>query len=89
MDLLVSPDTGPVHIARALDVPVVSLYGHTNPWRVGPYRAYEELVIDRYTEPNAPPDPSGYDPKGGRMEEISVDDVLGRVRRARRAYVSP
>lgn len=86
MDLLVSPDTGPVHIARALDVPVIGLYGHTNPWRVGPYRAYEDLVIDRYTEPDAPSDPAGYDPRPGRMEEISVEDVLQRVRRARQEY---
>ncbi len=81
-DLLVAPDTGPVHIARALDVPVVGLFGHTNPWRVGPYRAYEELWIDRYTEPGEAPDPSNATPKLGRMERITVDDVLERVERA-------
>lgn len=86
MDLLISPDTGPVHIARALEVPVVGLYGHTNPWRVGPYRAYEDLVIDRYTEPGEDPDPSGYAPRPGRMEEISVGDVLEKVRIARSRY---
>jgi len=89
MDLLVSPDTGPVHIARALEVPVVGLYGHTNPWRVGPYRAYADLVIDAYTEPGAAPDPSGYEPKSGRMGTIGVDDVMARVARARERYVSP
>ena len=80
--LLIAPDTGPVHIARALGVPVVGLFGHTNPWRVGPYRAYEELWIDRYTEPGEPPDPSNWTPKLGRMEQITVDDVLERVQRA-------
>ena len=34
--LVLGPDTGPVHLARALDVPVIGLYGHTNPTRVGP-----------------------------------------------------
>jgi heptosyltransferase I len=47
----VAPDTGPLHIARALDTPVVGLFGHTNPWRVGPYRAGADLWLDAYTEP--------------------------------------
>lgn len=81
-DLLIAPDTGPVHIARALDVPVVGLFGHTNPWRVGPYRAWQELWIDRYTEPGEAPDPSNATPKLGRMERITTDDVLERVGRA-------
>lgn len=81
-DLVVAPDTGPVHIARALEVPVIGLYGHTNPWRVGPYRRYEDLWVDRYTEPGEAPDPGRFDPRHGRMEQITVDDVLERVGRA-------
>ena len=80
--LLIAPDTGPVHIARGVGVPVVGLFGHTNPWRVGPYRAWQDLWIDRYTEPGEPPDPSNWTPKLGRMEQITVDDVLERVQRA-------
>ena len=80
--LVVAPDTGPVHIARALEVPVVGLYGHTNPWRVGPYRKYHDLWVDRYTEPGEVPDPSNATPKLGRMERIAVRDVLERVERA-------
>ena len=81
-DLVIAPDTGPVHIARAMGIPVIGLYGHTNPWRVGPYRAWQELWIDRYTEPGEAPDPSNWTPKLGRMQEITVDDVLDRVQRA-------
>jgi heptosyltransferase I len=84
--LVVAPDTGPVHIARALEVPVIGLYGHTNPWRVGPYRRFTELWVDRYTDPGEAPDPSRFDPKLGRMERITVSDVLERVERARRDY---
>jgi heptosyltransferase I len=76
-DLVIAPDTGPLHIARALEVPVIGLFGHTNPWRVGPYRKYENLWIDRYTD--GPPDPSGYTPKLGRMELITVDDIMQKV----------
>jgi heptosyltransferase I len=84
--LVIAPDTGPVHISRALEVPVIGLYGHTNPWRVGPYRQYQELWIDRYTDPGEAPDPSRFDPKWGRMEQIEVTDVLERVERARELY---
>jgi heptosyltransferase I len=46
-DLVVSPDTGPLHAARALDRPVVGLYGYTNPKRYGPYRRPWQ-VVDGY-----------------------------------------
>ena len=81
----VAPDTGPLHIARAVGTPVVGLFGHTNPWRVGPYRAYEDLWIDAYTEPGEAPDPSNFTPKLGRMETIDARDVIERVERALRA----
>ena len=79
-NLVLAPDTGPVHLARAFGVPVIGLYGHTNPWRVGPFRAFEDLWVDAYTD--GAPDPSDFTPKLGRMERITVDDVLERVRRA-------
>ncbi|HEX6693410.1 MAG TPA: glycosyltransferase family 9 protein [Longimicrobiales bacterium] len=77
--LVIAPDTGPVHIARAMNVPVIGLYGHTNPWRVGPYRWCEHLWVDRYNEPGAAPDPSLAEPKGGRMALITAEDVISRI----------
>jgi heptosyltransferase I len=68
-------------------VPVIGLYGHTNPWRVGPYRKFEDLWVDHYTEPGAEPDPSHADARYGRMERITVDEVLERVERAVRRYI--
>lgn len=75
----VAPDTGPLHIARALGTPVVGIFGHTNPWRVGPYRAFEHLWIDAYTEPGDAPDPSNWTPKLGRMETIEPQSVIEKV----------
>lgn len=87
-DLVIAPDTGPVHMARAMEVPVIGLYGHTNPWRVGPYQKYQELWVDAYTEPGTEPDPSRFTPRDGRMETITVADVLERVDRAVERYPS-
>lgn len=84
--LVLAPDTGPVHIARAFDVPVVGLYGHTNPWRVGPWRAFEDLWVDRYTDPGTAPNASNRIPKWDRMPMITVDDVMSKVELAVRKY---
>lgn len=81
VDLLVSPDTGPLHIAHALQTPVVGLFGHTNPWRVGPWSRYRDLWLDRYTDPGEEPDASRVEPRHGRMEEIGVEEVLEAVER--------
>jgi len=84
--LVIAPDTGPVHIARALNVPVVGLYGHTNPWRVGPWRAFQDLWIDNYTEPGEQPDASNRSPKWNRMPTITVSQVMEKVDYAVRNY---
>jgi heptosyltransferase I len=86
-DLIVAPDTGALHVAHALGVPVVGLYGHTNPWRVGPYARFRDLVVDRYTDPGDPPDARRYAPKPGRMETITISDVLEKVDVALVRYV--
>ncbi len=86
-DLVIAPDTGPLHIAHALDVPVIGLFGHTNPARVGPWLRFRDLVVDRYTEPGDESDPSGYLPKNDRMDSITLDDVLEKVEVARSRYL--
>ena len=77
--LVIAPDTGPVHIARALNVPVVGIYGHTNPWRVGPWNAFSDLWVDHYTASGSPPDPSNREPKWHMMPTIEPSEVIGRI----------
>ena len=82
--LVLSPDTGPLHISVALDRPVVSLIGYSNPKRVGPYRKFRELMIDAYGEPGEDY-PVSMQNRRDRMPNISVNDVLERVQRWRNA----
>ena len=48
-DVVIAPDTGPTHIANALNTPVIGLYAATNPQRAGPYR-FQKLVVNHYTQ---------------------------------------
>jgi hypothetical protein len=43
-DLLVTGDTGPMHLASALDVPVVAVFGPSDPARWGPASARARVV---------------------------------------------
>jgi heptosyltransferase I len=47
--ILVSPDSGPVHIASALGTPVLGLYAATWSRRSGPYNSLD-LCVDRFPE---------------------------------------
>jgi heptosyltransferase I len=87
-DLVVAPDTGPMHIARAVGTPVVSLFGHTDPKRYGPYGAYSDLCVDRYNFDAAgvPTSQTGVGGRHGRMELITVAEVQQRVLAGLRTY---
>jgi len=43
-DLVICHDSGPMHIAAALERPIVALFGPTNPARTGPYCATARIV---------------------------------------------
>lgn len=45
--LVVSNDTGPMHVAAALGRPVVAVFGPTDPRRTGPYGQIEHVAQDR------------------------------------------
>ena len=74
---VVSPDTGPMHLAAAVDTPVVALFGPTAPWRTGPFGSGHQIIraglecspcFKRKCETKA------------CMDRISVEDVIGGIR---------
>ncbi|TEW56620.1 lipopolysaccharide heptosyltransferase family protein [Psychromonas sp. RZ22] len=42
--LVLAPDSGPAHIATTQGVPVIGLYGHSNPNRTRPYLSKETVI---------------------------------------------
>jgi heptosyltransferase I len=85
--LVISPDTGPLHMARALDVPVIGLFGYTNPRRSGPYRRFTDLVVDGYRRSSQEAPDITREKRAGGMSRITPQAVLEKVRLALDRYV--
>ncbi|MDQ6771285.1 MAG: glycosyltransferase family 9 protein, partial [Gemmatimonadota bacterium] len=83
--LVLSPDTGPLHMAVALDRPVISLMGYTNPKRTGPYGKFQDLVVDAYGDPGENY-PISMENRPGRMKRIETQHVLEKVALWQRKY---
>ena len=83
--LVVSLDTGPLHMAVALDRPVIALMGYNNPKRVGPYRRYRDLLVDAYGD-RGEDYPVTLAHRLDRMRKITVSDVLERAEVWRERY---
>ena len=47
--VVLCPDSGPAHMATAVQTPVVGLYASSNRFRTGPYSS-QHLVVDKYPE---------------------------------------
>jgi heptosyltransferase-1 len=76
-DLFVGGDTGPMHLAAALGVPVVALFGPTDPARNGPWgpgamRVLRDATSITSYKRNA-------ETEAG-LARISVDEVIEAVR---------
>lgn len=77
--LFVGCDTGPMHLAAALGVPVVALFGPADPARTGPFGAGH--VIVRVPPPCAPCGRKTCNqPRHACMEDLDVERVLAAVR---------
>jgi heptosyltransferase I len=83
--LVISPDTGPLHMSVALDVPVISLMGYTNPKRTGPYRKFQDLIVDAYGDPGEDY-PISMENRPGRMKRIETEHVLEKIALWQREY---
>jgi heptosyltransferase I len=86
--LVVSLDTAPLHMAVALDRPVIALMGYNNPKRVGPWRRFHDLIVDAYGDPGEDY-PISLAHRAGRMPRIRLADVLAKVERWAERYGSP
>lgn len=75
--LFVGGDTGPLHLAAALRIPVVGIFGPTDPVRNGPYGT-RSIVLRNPTSPTTHARRS--QPDEG-MLEISVEDVVEAARK--------
>lgn len=85
VEILISPDTGPLHIASAMGTPVIGLYAVASPELSGPYRS-QSLVVNKY--PQAVREILQQDPHkvawGTRVHDrramalIEVDEVLAK-----------
>jgi heptosyltransferase I len=85
-DIVLSPDSGPAHLANAMGTPVVALHASTWSRRSGPYHSLH-LCVDKFAE--AAQRFRGKQPEqlrwGTRIEDpgvmdlIEVDDVIERL----------
>jgi ADP-heptose:LPS heptosyltransferase len=77
MDLLVSNDTGPLHIAQSLGTPVLGLFGPTRPDTIGPRNPWDRVI-------QAPvicePCTTKRCPEAGCMQAIKVEEVVALAR---------
>jgi 3-deoxy-D-manno-octulosonic-acid transferase/heptosyltransferase-1 len=84
-DCVVTLDSGPLHIASAVQTPIISLFGPTAPWRTGPYPPGNSAVV-RKTLLCSP----CFKRKCGEqtcMKEITVEEVFdGLKSKVKRGY---
>ncbi len=73
--LMIGPDTGPLHLAAALGVPTVGLYGPTDPERNGPYGP----AVRSLRWPDAHTSYRHDEPSDGSMDAITPAMVLAAI----------
>jgi ADP-heptose:LPS heptosyltransferase len=97
--LVVTPDTGVLHIAAALELPYLGVFGPTDPRFLGPYRAQPDSLVQSPAEharpcrgcwaaQMLPAAGCGMGYRGGCMASLSAD-VIGEAVRRRLSALSP
>jgi heptosyltransferase I len=80
---VVSADTGPLHMASALGVPVVGLFGPTDPSRNGPYSREDVVVRNARVSETTYRRGASY---SAAMLSITVEQVVEAVQKRVRAH---
>lgn len=75
--LIVSGDTGPLHIAAAAGTPTVAIFGPTNPARNGPWSA-DDVVVSRYAACGCHYDRRCHE-AAWCLEDVSVAEVTAAI----------
>lgn len=75
-DLMITTDSGPMHIASAMGTPIVALFGPTAPWRTGPYSNH--AIVLRHNVSCSPCFKRKCESQAC-MDSISVEEVLDAV----------
>ncbi|MBX9743940.1 MAG: lipopolysaccharide heptosyltransferase II, partial [Chlamydiales bacterium] len=84
-DVVVTNDSGPMHIAAAFDVPLIAFFGSTDKYKTGPYGRLE-AVVDK--EVSCSPCFKRICPIDFRcMKQIEVDEVFDRVHTILKSHV--
>lgn len=84
--VLISPDSGPAHMATTVGTPVIGLYVTSNPNRSGPYLS-QQWVVNKYPEAlkeevGKTVDEASWGQRvrsAEAMARVSVDDVVGKL----------
>ena len=84
--VLLSPDSGPAHMATMVGLPVIGLYAATNPARAGPYYS-RQWCVDKYDaaaqkyfgKPAAQIPWTTKIERSGVMDLIGVSDVTAKL----------
>ncbi len=84
--MVIAPDSGPVHMANAMNTPVLGLFATTNPERAAPW-CWREHVVNRYPDAVATylhksPDEIVWGTRvrhEDAMSLITFDDVINRL----------
>ena len=78
LNLLVTNDSGLMHAAAALSVPLVALFGSTDPGATGPFTSRATVI--RHPQPCSPCFQRTCETGSACLDAISVDEVLAAAR---------